>query len=448
MTQRGDAPRAQIGDVHDVTAAGSGVDDSGIDPAGPIGSLRPGRTLTALTSSALALPGIAGSARADAPIEQATGSAAFSYYKEDNLSPGKFLDDGSGSRERYEVFTGQMRFDIPTSERTDIGIDLLYEEMSGASPWFVQSGPSGEALQVMSGATIEDRRFDLQADIDFYLEDGKDSFRSGFSLEQDYASFNFGLGTERSFADKNTTLSFSGGFSYDWIEPTDADLFPTIRPEEEEKWSVDLFAGLSQVLTRASTAQITLNYKHSDGYLSDPYKAIQEVNGGSGLLSDERPDTKDQVSILLRYRHHIEPITASIHADYRFYTDSWSSTSHTFELAWYQSLMNWLTITPSLRYYSQSKTDFYTPLLADGVIPDERSSDFRLSPYGAVSWRIKAEAEVEDLPIWGGLDLIAALSWERYLSDGDLAFIDVKEAEEAPGLVGFNIFAVSLTGRF
>ncbi|HKK51414.1 MAG TPA: hypothetical protein VKA74_07495, partial [Myxococcota bacterium] len=152
MTQRGDAPRAQIGDVHDDTAAGSGVDDSGIDPAGPIGSLRPGRTLTALTSSALALPGIAGSARADAPIEQATGSAAFSYYKEDNLSPGKFLDDGSGSRERYEVFTGQMRFDIPTSERTDIGIDLLYEEMSGASPWFVQSGPSGEALQVMSGA--------------------------------------------------------------------------------------------------------------------------------------------------------------------------------------------------------------------------------------------------------------------------------------------------------
>lgn len=396
----------------------------------------------------MALPGLAGPARADAPIEEATGSAAFSYYKEDNLSPSKFLDDGSGSRERYEVFTGQMRFDIPTTERTDIGIDLLYEEMSGASPWFVQAGAGGEALQVMSGATIEDRRLDLQLDLDYYLENGKDSFRGGFSLEQDYASLNFGLGAERSFADNNTTLSVSGGFSYDWIEPTDAELFSTIRPEEEQKWSIDLFAGLSQILTRASTAQITINYKHSDGYLSDPYKAIQEVNGGSGLLSDERPDTKDQVSVLLRYRHHIEPITASVHLDYRFYADTWSSNSHTVELAWYQTVADWLTITPSVRYYSQSKADFYAPLLADGVIPNERSSDFRLSPYGAISWRIKAESEILDIPLLGGLDLIAALSWERYLSDGSLAIVRVGDSEEAPGLVDFNIFAVSLTGRF
>jgi len=409
---------------------------------------RPGQTLAALTTSALAIPTIPSAARADAPIEEATAAGAFSYYKEDNLSPSKFLDNGDGSRDRFEVFTGQARFDIPTTERTDIGIDLLYEEMSGASPWFVQAGPNGEALQVMSGATIDDRRFDLQLDLDYYLEDGKDTFRSGFSLEQDYASFNFGLGTERSFADKNTTLSLSGGFSYDWIEPTDADLFPTIRPEDEEKWSVDLFAGLSQILTRSSTAQITVNYKHSDGYLSDPYKAIQEVNGGSGLFSDERPDTKDQVSVLFRFRQHIEPITASIHADYRFYTDSWNSTSHTFELSWYQSIFDWLTITPSVRYYSQGRADFYTPLLADGVIPDERSSDFRLSSYGAISWKIKAEGEFRDLPILGGIDLLVAASWERYLSDGDLAFVDVKESDEAPGLVQFNVFALSLTGRF
>ena len=51
---------------------------------------RPGPALTALTTSALALPGIAGSARADAPIERATSSASFSYYKEDKLSPSRF----------------------------------------------------------------------------------------------------------------------------------------------------------------------------------------------------------------------------------------------------------------------------------------------------------------------------------------------------------------------
>jgi hypothetical protein len=354
-----------------------------------------------------------------------------------------------------------MRFDVPTSERTDVGLDLLYEEMSGASPWYVTPGNDGQPLQVMSGATIEDRRVDVAADLDYYLDSGKDTFRGGVSVEKDYTSLNFGLGTERSFADKNTTLSISSGFSYDWIEPTDADVFQT-RPSSEEKWSIDLFTGLSQILTRSSTAQVTVNYKHSDGYLSDPYKEIwfQDVNGNSSILSDERPGTKDQVSVLVRFRQHVEPISASIHADYRFYADSWSVNSHTFELAWYQSVLDWLTIIPSVRYYSQSKADFYEPLLTNGFIPNDRSSDFRLSPYGAVAWRIKAEAEFDDVarydpPRWlerlgftGHLDLIASISWERYWSDGDVALVDVKESEEAPGLVRFHVFAASLTGRF
>jgi hypothetical protein len=425
---------------------------------------RPSRTLTALTSSALALPGIAGSARADGPVEKAQSSSSFSYYMEDNLSPGKF--SGVGSRNRYEVYTFQTRFDVPTSERTDVGVEFLYEDMSGASPWFVTVDPDpnarGKRLQVMSGATIEDERIDLAADIDFFVDNGKDSFRAGFSKEKDYLSINGGLGTERSFFDKNTTFSFSGGFSHDWIEPTDANKFQT-RPDDETKWSIDLFTGLSQILTRSTVGQVTINYKHSDGYLSDPYKAITDLSN-AGVFSDERPDTKDQVSILFRLRQHVEPITASIHADYRFYHDDWDITSHTFELAWYQQITEWFRIIPSARYYSQSQADFYDTILPQIPVgarpPSERSSDFRLSPYGAISWRFKAEVELNDVaqydpPPWleavgvtGGLDLIASASWERYLSDGDFALISVSDRDEAPGLVDFHVFAFTLTGRF
>lgn len=197
---------------------------------------RPGPALTALTTSALALPGIAGSARADAPIERATSSASFSYYKEDKLSPSRF-ESSVGSRERYEVYTGQARFDIPTSKRTDLGIGLLYEEMSGASPWYVVAdttpGSGGKPLQVMSGATIEDRRFDLNVDLDFYMDSGKDTLSGGVSLEKDYRSLSFGIGTERNFNDKNTTLSLSGAASFDEIFPTDPEL-STARPAAGE----------------------------------------------------------------------------------------------------------------------------------------------------------------------------------------------------------------------
>ncbi len=420
---------------------------------------RPDRRLAALASSALALPGIAGSARADAPIERAEATGSFSYYREDDLPNDKFLDDGVGSRERYEVFTGQLRFDLPVSERVDIGAQFLYEDMSGASPWYVALGSSAENLQVMSGATIEDRRFDMTVDADFYLDNGKDTFSAGFSTERDYDSIHVGIGSERSFNDKNTTFSISGAFSKDWVEPTDAEDFG-YRISSGEKWSIDFFVGLSQILSRSTVAQVTVNYKHSDGYLSDPYKAIQNVDGGFGILSDNRPDEKDQGSILARLRQHIEPIDAAIHLDYRFYADSWDITSHTVDLGWYQTFTDWFMIAPSFRYYTQSKADFYDPLLPVGVIPEERSSDFRLSPYGSLSGRVKVEFNLEDIarynaPMWldsigigDGLDLIVALSYERYFSDGAFALVSVADEDEAPGLVDFQVGAITISGRF
>jgi hypothetical protein len=421
---------------------------------------RPSRTLTALTTSALALPGIAAPAGADAPIERATAESSFSYYFEDNLSPGDFLDDGVGSRDRFEVYTTQLRFDLPVSKRMDLGIDFLYEDMSGASPWFVVAeAGTGKPLQVMSGATIDDTRFDAAVDLDFYMDNGKDTMTGGVSLEKDYSSFHMGLGAERNYNDRNTVFNTSLAFSHDWVNPTDSDGDIT-RPGSDTKWGIDLFAGISQILSRASIMQVTVNYKHSQGFLNDPYKLVATVGPADPRLSDERPDTHEQVSILLRYRHHFEAINGSAHADYRFYADDWDVRSHTVELAWYQNIFEWLTFAPTLRWYSQSKADFYEAVLPAGARPSERSSDYRLSPYGAVSLKGKLEVELLDLfeydppryleriGITEGFDLIAGLSYERYLSDGDFSVRSVSEQDEAPGLVQFQVIAFSLSGRF
>lgn len=417
----------------------------------------PGRALTALTTSALAIPGIVAPARADTPIEQASSAYAFSFYKEDNLVRNRRFVPGGGSSKRYEVLTHQFEVDLPVSKRMDAGVDFLYEKMSGASPWYVQAS-GNERVQVMSGATIDDTRYDLSGNLNYYMDNAKDTLIGGVSKEQDYLSVHGGIGTERSFSDKNTTLSTSASFSYDWITPNNPQISQGVRPTSGEKWSLDLFGGLTQLLTRASAIQTTISYKHSDGYLSDPYKAITTVDPNQGLLSDNRPSSKDQASLLLRYRHHIEPIAASVHFDYRFYADTWQVTSHTFEVAWHQNLFGWLTLIPGARYYSQSKAEFYDTILPR--VENHRSSDFRLSPYGAVSWKIKAEASLEDLLDYhagsraeafgfsGGLDLFLSLSYERYISDGAFAIKSVSARDEAPALVNFQIVAFTLTGRF
>ena len=135
-------------------------------------------------------------------------------------------------------------------------------------------------------------------------------------------------------------------------------------------------------------------------------------------------------------------MNASLHADYRFFIDDWEITSHTVELAWYQNLFRFLRVIPGIRYYTQSQADFYAPWFDVAPADGFASSDYRLSPYGALSYRIRAETL---FTTWR-LDWRAALSYERYMSSGDLAVSEV--AVENPGLVSFNVLSLNFTTRF
>ena len=128
--------------------------------------------------------------------------------------------------------------------------------MSGASPWYVRfDSVTGSTLQVMSGATIDDQRTDVSADLDYYLDNGKDTFAAGVSTENDYLSLWGGLGAQRHFNDKNTTLDFAANFAHDWIEPTGGGTFGRI--DEDTKWSLEFFTGLSQIVSRNAVVQFS-----------------------------------------------------------------------------------------------------------------------------------------------------------------------------------------------
>lgn len=401
-------------------------------------SRRRSSALAALSSSALALPGLAGSAAADSPIEKYSADYNYTFYTEDDLKKSQ-VSDNSVTR-RYEIETHQFRVAAPITARTDVSVDVTYESMSGATPWYILPSAQGKPIQVMSGATIQEERTDVAATGSYYFDDAKVSLGGGYSFENDYSAINGNLGGEMSFFDKNTTVSGSLGFSLDEVEPTDADQFIT-RPRHESKRSYALSAGVSQILSRTTAFQTSLTYQHARGFLSDPYK---EASVGANLVADSRPHDRNQIALLARLRQHVPAMDASLHLDYRFYWDDWEVTSHTAELAWYQSFWRTFRFIPSFRYYTQSRAFFYAPFYEGPRSDGLASSDYRLSPYGAISWRLRLEKHFANW--FGRLDWLAALSWERYLSGTEYAAqgVDV----ENPGLVGFNLVTVTFTGRF
>jgi len=414
------------------------------DPRARTGAGRPRRdVLAALTAGALSLPGLAGSAGAQGPAEGPTLQYAPSYYWEDELDEGD-VADGSET-ERYEIWSHQFKVVAPFTPRSDLELDVMYESLSGATPWFVQPDGDGDPEVVMTGATIEETRVDVLGRANYYLDNGLAAIQGGVSTENDYFAANGGFELQVDFNDDNTSVGMGAGFSFDTIEPTDADDFAT-RVKSEDKQSYTVFGSVSQVLSPSAIVQAGVNWQLSKGFLSDPYKL---VSVGGVNIADDRPQSRSQVTVYGRYRQHIAPLAASLHLDYAYSTDDWDIDAHTLELAWYQTFFERYRIIPSVRYYTQTGADFYDvffPVLAE---PRNVSSDYRLSPFGALSWKLRAEADVPRFRIpWTRVEMEPRFgaSWERYLSDAEWALQGANEAN--PGLVSFQVLRLDLTLLF
>ncbi len=385
-------------------------------------------TLLALTSAALALPGIAPAAN---PASQARADYRYSAYREDDIS-GRAT--GGLASERYEIDSHQFHVLQPFGEQYDANLSLTHETMSGASPWFITPGTNGP-IQIMSGATIQDRRNDLLAKVSRYEEDRRFGVALGYSDEDDYRALNVALDADWE-EDAQRTWSGGIGYSDDKLEPTDGGSarFPN-RIKSADKDSLTLFGGLTQVFDAETTLQASLNYARHSGFLSDPYK-LAFVAGNT--LNDSRPEERNSWAFLARLRRWFSRPGAALHVDYRYFDDDWEIIAHTAEVSWWQRLPNDWLIVPAVRYYSQSQAFFYQPFYNQTRPDGFYSSDYRLSPYGAVSFRLEATKAVRDWTL--------GIGYESYGSDADYALENVNQ--ENPGLVNFDILSLRISRRF
>jgi len=379
------------------------------------------RNIIALSSTALALPGIA---LADAPPTQSTLSYKLSNYQEDDLSRS---EAPFGELDRYDIDVHQFQLVSPLGRNMSLHVDANYESLSGASPWFTSRGLDGKPIVNLSGASgISDRRSELSVGSRYYLQNGSVAGNIGYSEENDYRATYFGLNGERHFNNDLTTVSAGLSYSSDDIFPTDATEFNRVL--EEDKQSTSLFVSVSQIINQLSSFQSALSFTEQSGFLSDPYK-----------LRDIRPDDKTQIAWSNSYRRFFVSANAALHVNYRYYHDDFGISSHTSDLSWHQNLGRTFQFVPLLRYYNQSAADFFTNV-DDFLTPtsEYQSSDYRLSSFGAVSGGFSL---IADMGSWK-----ASLTAERYLANDKYSAFDVSEPSTA--LVKYNRLSLGIDFRF
>jgi len=379
------------------------------------------RNIIALSTTALALPGIA---LADAPPTQSTISYKLSNYQEDDLSRS---ETPLGDLERYDIDVHQFQLVSPLGRNMSLHVDANYESLSGASPWYTSRSLDGEPIVNLSGASgISDRRTELSIGSRYYLENGSFGGNIGYSEEDDYRAIYFGFNTEKHYNNDLTTVSAGLSYSSDKVFPTDAALFN--RVEEDDKQSSSLFVSVSQIINQVSSFQSALSFTEQSGFLSDPYK-----------LRDFRPDDKTQIAWSNSYRRFFISANAALHVNYRYYHDDFGISSHTSDLSWHQNLGRTFQIVPTLRYYNQSAAEFFTNV-DDFLNPisEYQSSDYRLSAFGAVSGGFSVIADMNSWKI--------TLTAERYLANDKYSAYDVSLPSTA--LVKYNRISLGIDFRF
>ena len=378
-------------------------------------------TLAALTGAALALPAIAQLAHAATPPTSPEIGYRYSQYREDSVPTENLF---TGSRERYDVNMHQFRLLAPVGDEWSMTVDGSYETMSGASAYGVTTNSAGQPQLIMSGASISEKRSAASVTARHFGERLSVSARLGYSDENDYTATSGAVEFEFDPSDRLTTWSGGIGYSHDNVEPVQKT--GLLRILSDTRNSVTGFAALTRVLSAAWQVQAGVFAEQQDGYLSDPYRA-----------RDIRPDRRRQYGFTLRSRYFLKSVQAALHTDYRFYSDDWGIDAHTLELSWYQTVSHQLQLVPRLRYYSQSQADFYVES-DDSNRTGYQSSDFRLSPFGALSAGLEIIYDEQHYRLSASVD--------RYESKGDWALGNV--AVENPGLLSYTLMSVGVNYRF
>jgi hypothetical protein len=334
---------------------------------------RPG-PLAALTQAALALPILIATARAGAAQVGEVGNAALGY-KERGLI-----------KVTEPVLWGKLAIDDVWEFEASGALDIV----TGASPELV-TNLSGTPVQSVTGASINDRRRTTEVRAKRRFGDFALAVSRAVSNEEDYRSHANSVEGEANFDERRTTVALGIGRSNDRIG---SSIDPLL---DERRTTREYLAGVTRVLSPLALVQSTVTLTRGRGWFNDPYKSTLTFYPDENLpvlFPDRRPDHRNALAWLTRYRQHFPAANGTLQADYRYFRDDWGIRAHTLEVAWQQDLGDRWSVRPALRYYTQSAADFYAPVVPRPR-PEILSSDQRLAAFGGVSPSLRVILRLE-----------------------------------------------------
>jgi hypothetical protein len=353
------------------------------------------------------------------------GSAMLFYTEPDRVSAVEAVVAGNHAFSNGNSANFKLVFDALTGASangaTPASFTQTFTRPSGAGSY--QTGSSSTPLD----DTFRDTRTAISGGGTLALN-RMTSWQGGLyvSTEHDYTSLGVNTSLVRDFHQRNTTVALRAAFFSDTISPEGgrpdplASMAPvgSVQPRlkgDGNKDVMDLGLGVTQVLGRATVAHLNYTFSKVQGYQTDPYKMVSQVDPVTGdpddYLFELRPTDRARHVLFGRVNHHLGRDIVSL--SYRFLTDDWGIQSHTLDMTYRWNFSEDKYLRPHLRWYRQGEADFYRRFLVTGeALPEAVSADYRLGDMTAWTVGLKHGRKVG-----GDHDLTVRL--EYYLQTGD-----------------------------
>ncbi|GAA6183971.1 DUF3570 domain-containing protein [Aliiglaciecola sp. 2_MG-2023] len=361
-----------------------------------------------------------------------------SVQAEDNAEEWKF-DTAIlyyGETDRVQLVEGVFNANKDFGNEHYFNGKLVIDTLTGASASgaVAQSGvqtftrPSGNDSYTVEGGetplddTFRDTR--VQASGQWTQPLGENYRVSGglqVSKEYDYLSIVGNGSLDMDLNQRNTTLSAGMSYAFDSIDPVGGrpvdfasmvvdngqfdsaeayqQAFDATRIQgSEEKDTIDLLFGVTQVINRRMLMQFNYSLSMSDGYHNDPYKVLSIVDQQGvtqDIVHESRPTERTKHSVYWQTKYALDQ--GVLDFSYRFATDDWEIDSHTIDTRFRYNLSETSYIQPHIRYYQQNEAEFYNPFLSQATpLPEHASADYRLGKMTAITLGLKYGMQLEN----------------------------------------------------
>lgn len=401
---------------------------------------------TALAAAACSLLGLPASAQdAGTPDNWQFDTALLYYGESDRVTAVEGVFGATKDFGDEHIFSGKLVIDGLTGASATGAVAQPYAQTF--------TRPSGNGQYVIGAGetplddTFRDTRVQLNGQ---WTQPAWQDYRvSGglhVSKEYDYLSLALNGSLARDFNQKNTTMSLGLSYAFDSIDPEggrpvafasmplrddfssddayQAAFDATRLAGSDDKNTLDLVLGLTQVINRRTIMQFNYGLSVVDGYLTDPFKMLSRVDSDGitqDLLYENRPDSRTKHNFYWQTKYAMDSAVADI--SYRFATDDWDIQSHTLDSRLKFKLSDTTYIQPHVRFYQQSAAEFYQPFLMQGEpLPTYASADYRIGEMTAYTVGLKY-----GILLKGGQEL--AFRLEYYQQDPK------NNGVEAPGIL-------------